>query len=372
MMRSIIFVVTSALVTAAAASLPASTATKEADEKNSPRRLGQTHAEPPISPTSPLEESNEGTSPRRLGMTHVETAATPETVTYIIKFEDTAASPGDRCEALALANGGVVRHVYKEVVNGCSLTMPLAEVGAQSGDVIALGDYPNVASIEKDRKVWAFEDGEDNIFDSTSQLQTREFVPAVYWNLDREDQCKLPLNGQATRKSATGTRVYVLDTGIQANHEEFKGLIDPNDHCHHNVVEARALTDNNGHGTHVAATICGNKSGIATGCTLCSVKVLDVNGSGSVTGIIAGIDHAMKDCKKNPGNRCVINMSLGLRGNSQMITEAMANAVRGNIVVVLAAGNSNDDACKYSPAGITVTITVGSTTKADARSYLFQ
>lgn len=248
-MRSIIFViVTSALATAAAASLPALTATKEADEKKSPRRLGQTHAEPPISPTSPAEESDEETSSRRLGMTQVETAATPETVTYIIKFEDTAASPGDRCEALALANGGVVGHVYNEVVNGCSLTMPLAEVGVQSGDVIALGDYPKVASIEKDRKVWAFEDGEDNIFDSSSQLQTREVVPAVYWNLDRADQCKLPLNGQATRKSATGTKVYVLDTGIQANHEEFKGLIDPNDPCHNNVVEARALTDNNGHG----------------------------------------------------------------------------------------------------------------------------
>lgn len=162
-MRSIIFViVTSALATAAAASLPALTATKEADEKKSPRRLGQTHAEPPISPTSPAEESDEETSSRRLGMTQVETAATPETVTYIIKFEDTAASPGDRCEALALANGGVVGHVYNEVVNGCSLTMPLAEVGVQSGDVIALGDYPKVASIEKDRKVWAFEDGEDN------------------------------------------------------------------------------------------------------------------------------------------------------------------------------------------------------------------
>lgn len=96
--------------------------------------------------------------------------------------------------------------------------------------------------------------------------------------------------------------------------------------------------------------------------------MLDVNGSGSVTGIIAGIDHAVTDCKKTPGYRCVINMSLGMRANSPMITNAVANAVRANIAVVVAAGNSNDDACKWSPAGVPTAITVGSTTKTDARS----
>ena len=238
---------TSVLATAAVASLPALPA-KEVKEKKSPRRLGQTHAEPPISSTLPAEEFSDDTSPRRLGMTQPESTPISDTVTYIVQFEDTVAAPGDRCKALAMANGGIVEYVYKEVVNGCSLTMPRTEVGVHSGDeIIALGDYPMVAHVEEDRTVYAFEDGEDNIFDSSSKAQTRAVVSAAYWNLDRVDQCKLPLDYNAKKNSARGVEVYILDTGIHAKHEEFTGLIGP-DACHYNAVEARALTDNHGHG----------------------------------------------------------------------------------------------------------------------------
>jgi subtilisin family serine protease len=243
----IIAIATSVLATAAAASLLALPA-KEVKEKKSPRRLGQTHAEPPSSSALPAEEFSEETLSRRLGMTQAESTPISDTVTYIVQFEDTAAAPGDRCKALAMANGGIVGHVYKEVVNGCSLTMPRTEVGVYSGDeIIALGDYPKVAHVEDDRTVYAFEDGEDNIFDSSSKVQTRAVAQTSLWNLDRVDQCTRPLNNQATKNSASGVKVYVLDTGIHASHEEFRGLIGPTV-CHYNAVEARALTDNNGHG----------------------------------------------------------------------------------------------------------------------------
>jgi hypothetical protein len=131
----IIAITTSVLATAtaAAALLPALPA-KEVKEKKLPCHLGQTHAEPPSLPKLPSGESSKETSPPCLGMTHTKLTTISDTVTCIVQFEDTAAAPRDRCKAFAILNGGIVRHVYKEVVNGCSLTMPRLEAGVNSGD----------------------------------------------------------------------------------------------------------------------------------------------------------------------------------------------------------------------------------------------
>jgi subtilisin family serine protease len=119
--------------------------------------------------------------------------------------------------------------------------------------------------------------------------------------------------------------------------------------------------------THVAATVCGRNSGVVADCTLCAVKVLGGNGQGSISGIIAGINFVVNRCK-NTKAPCVINMSLGMYGSSESLTKAVNNAVTSNVSVVVAAGNSNANACGYSPAKIQVAITVGSTTKTDGRS----
>ena len=119
--------------------------------------------------------------------------------------------------------------------------------------------------------------------------------------------------------------------------------------------------------SHVAATVCGHKSGVSANCTLCSVKVLGGNGQGTLSGIIAGIDFVVKQCQNNK-SPCVINMSLGMAGSSALLTKAVENAVAANVSVVVAAGNSNANACGTSPAKIPVALTVGSTTKTDARS----
>ncbi|KAL3811128.1 hypothetical protein ACHAXA_005939 [Cyclostephanos tholiformis] len=369
MKLSIIVFATSLLARAAVASLSA-LPDEEVNEKVSPRRFGQARAEFPSSSISlpAEEESNEKKQQhRRLGMTEAG-AIYEDTVTYIVKFEDTAAASGDRCKALAVANGGTVGYVYKEVANGCSLTMARPEVGTQSGEII-LSDFPKVAYFEEDRRVYAFEgDGEEsNIFDSSSHIQTRQVNSGEYWNQDRIDQCPLPLNNQVTRKSANGVAVFILDTGIQTNHEDFAGLIGPSN-CHFASIEAPARKDSNGHGTHVAATVCGRKSGVATDCRLCAVKVLNANGQGFISNIIAGIDHVVSWCKNNLGTPCVINMSLGMRGTSQMLTDAVTKAVSNGVTVVVAAGNSKENACYTSPARIPVAITVGSTNKLDARS----
>jgi subtilisin family serine protease len=97
---------------------------------------------------------------------------------------------------------------------------------------------------------------------------------------------------------------------------------------------------------------------------LISVKVLNSEGSGSITGIIAAIDWVARQPRLNPA---VINMSLGSAKN-YAVNRAVNNAVAAGIVVAVAGGNSNRDACNASPASATNAITVGATGKDDARA----
>lgn len=119
--------------------------------------------------------------------------------------------------------------------------------------------------------------------------------------------------------------------------------------------------------THVAGTTCGDTYGVSTNCKLCAVKVLDDSGSGSWSGVIAGINHVANKCSTTSGMKCVANMSLG-GGKNDALNTAVADAVSAGVVMVVAAGNSNAVACKYSPASASTAITVGSTTSADVRS----
>jgi len=117
------------------------------------------------------------------------------------------------------------------------------------------------------------------------------------------------------------------------------------------------------HGTHVAGTVGANTWGIAKAVALVPVRVLDCNGSGSLSGVIAGLDWVAKN-----GNKpAVVNMSLG-GGASSSLDSAVANTVAAGYTVVVAAGNSNANACNYSPAREPSAITVGATTSTDFRA----
>ena len=117
--------------------------------------------------------------------------------------------------------------------------------------------------------------------------------------------------------------------------------------------------------THVASTTCGKTYGVAKDCDLCAVKVLSNLGSGSISGVIEGVDHVAANCPA--GMKCVANMSLG-GGFSQSLNNAVAAAVTAGVTMVVAAGNENSNACNKSPASAATAITVGSTTSSDARS----
>ena len=127
------------------------------------------------------------------------------------------------------------------------------------------------------------------------------------------------------------------------------------------------MNDGNGHGTHVAGTAAGRTYGVSycsngIGCKLCAVKVLDSGGSGSYSGVAAGIDHTAANCQAQ-GKKCVLNMSLG-GPTSTTLNNVVKNAVEAGVTVVVAAGNESTDACTKSPAGAESAITVGSTTSS--------
>ncbi|MBR9979179.1 MAG: S8 family serine peptidase, partial [Bacteroidetes bacterium] len=156
---------------------------------------------------------------------------------------------------------------------------------------------------------------------------------------------------------------YIIDTGIRYTHDDFK---DANNNSRASPgFDAFGGTgsDGNGHGTHVAGTVGGTFWGVAKNVNLVSVRVLDNNGGGTISTVVAGVDYVAGQTTRP----AVANMSLG-GGASTTLDNAVANAVSKGVTFVVSAGNSNRDACRYSPAREPSAITVGATTSSDSRA----
>jgi len=230
---------------------------------------------------------------------------------------------------------GQLTHLYQHAINGFAVQMTPEEAEALSQDF-------RVAYVEEDAVVTA---------DATQSNPP--------WGLDRIDQRNRPLNATYIFNwTGSGVRAYVIDTGIRTTHTQFGGRAS-------NVFDAfgGSGADCNGHGTHVSGTIGGSTYGVAKSALLRGVRVLDCNGSGSTSGVIAGVDWVTN----NHINPAVANMSLG-GGASSSLDTAVNNLANSGVPIAVAAGNSNTDACTQSPARAANAITVGSTTQSDARS----
>jgi subtilisin family serine protease len=164
--------------------------------------------------------------------------------------------------------------------------------------------------------------------------------------------------------AGAGTCAYVIDTGIYVNHTQFEGRAT----WLYNAVD-KSNTDGNGHGTHVSGTIGSAAYGVAKKTSLFAVKVLDSGGSGTTSGVIAGMNFVTTDSQtRSCPNGTVANMSLG-GGSSASMNAAAKAMVDAGVFLAVAAGNSDDDAQYYSPASEPSVCTVGASDDTDTRAY---
>jgi subtilisin family serine protease len=188
------------------------------------------------------------------------------------------------------------------------------------------------------------------------------------WGIDRIDQRALPLSGTFTYfNTGSGVRAYVIDTGILYSHVDFGGRAS----FGYDSFGGNGA-DCNGHGTHVAGTIGGTIWGVAKSVSLIAVRVLDCSGSGSWSGVIAGMDYVTAQKQANPTIPMVANLSLGGGANTS-VDDATQRMISAGVATAVAAGNGNmggrqQDACKYSPARVPDAMTIGATTKTDAKT----
>ncbi|MCU0625218.1 MAG: S8 family peptidase, partial [Gemmatimonadaceae bacterium] len=241
-------------------------------------------------------------------------------------------------ERLSTSHHGSVQHVYSAALRGFSARMSAADARELARD-------PHVALVEEDQVM-------------TKQV-TQSPVPS--WGLDRIDE-RARVSGSNFTYTNTGSGVtsYILDTGINFGHSDFGGRAVRGFDA---INDGRNGNDCDGHGTHVAGTVGGTAYGVAKRTTLVSVRVLSCSGSGSTSGVIAGVDWV----RNNARRPAVANMSLG-GGISTALDNAVTNAINAGITFVVAAGNSNTNACNASPARAAAAITVGATTSTDARA----
>ena len=236
--------------------------------------------------------------------------------------------------SVAAVAGVSPRHIYTHAVNGFAATL-------NAGQLSALQHNPNVAWIEQDAVYHA--------------AATQTGAP---WNLDRIDQRYLPLNGTYNYNSTgAGVRAYIIDTGIAATHPQFGARAQ-------NVYDAfgGSGTDCNGHGTHVAGIVGAITYGVAKAVSLRGVRVLNCTGSGTTSGIVAGVDWV----RANAQRPAVANLSLG-GAYSSTLNAAVTSLSNAGIFTAVASGNENQNACNVSPASATAVFTTAGTNADDTR-----
>jgi aqualysin 1 len=239
--------------------------------------------------------------------------------------------------SLADTYGALVTDFYSYALTGFSAQMTEEQALKMSED-------PSVEFIEED---------------SVMEINVTQNNPP--WGLDRIDQSDRPLSATYSyTATGSGVNAYIIDTGIRRTHTQFGGRALVGFDA---IGDGRNSSDCNGHGTHVAGTVGGSTVGVAKSVRLFAVRVLGCNGSGSNSGVIAGVNWVTSNHIKP----AVANMSLG-GGASTALDTAVRNSIAAGVTYAVSAGNSNVNASNSSPARVAEAITVGSSTQTDARS----
>ncbi|HET8659386.1 MAG TPA: S8 family serine peptidase [Micromonosporaceae bacterium] len=254
------------------------------------------------------------------------------------KPEDTERVTGE----LVAKYGGSVRFTYTAALQGFSVDATDEQAALMAGD-------PQVKYVAQDQTV------DLNVF-------VQPNPPS--WGIDRIDERSLPLDAKYHYANlAPSVRAYVIDTGILLGHQEFGGRAV----CGFDPFGGGCAPCNQGHGTHVAGTIGGSTVGVAKRVQIVSVRVFGCSGSTTWAVVIAGVNYVTLAQQLNPAIRSVANMSLG-GGAFQPVDDAVTNSINANVHYSIAAGNSNFNACSFSPARTPLATTVGATTNTDNRA----
>jgi len=220
---------------------------------------------------------------------------------------------------------GEIEEVYETALQGFTVKMA-------PGQAKKLGDDLGVKSIEADQIIAL------SPIEAFGKPTPNPVAQSIPWGITR-------VGGGV---SGVGKTAWIIDSGVDLDHPDLT------------VDTSRSRTflggtstpdDQNGHGTHVAGTIAAKNNtigvvGVAAGATVVSVRVLDRRGSGTTSGVIAGVNYVAANAVGD-----VANMSLG-GGVSTALDAAVLAASNAGVKFSLAAGNESDNATNHSPARV--------------------